>query len=195
MLFPYSWIERAMLTDAERVAQGLPVWHVTGHATYGYDVAGSVAGDENAVAPVRGPDSLMRYEVDALKHWHELDTVASKDRVIEMAYTGRPRCVRGDVQGLGKAVMDAIVREVSERNLNFYVEEYRSANPAEDPERFLNAKAENAWGMRLALEQDRIRLPKSATLRKQMAQIMYEVKNGKIRIVDPEDSPDHWDAV
>lgn len=201
MLFPFSWVERAMMSDEERIKAGLRAFHVTGKwPTLGFDVAGSIAGDENAVAVTFGPDSLMRYEITDIYHWHELDTMVSKDRAVEYGVQHKARCLRADVQGLGKAVCDAIIREKTERGLAgkplpFFVEEYRSADPAKDPERFLNAKAENAWAMRLALEKDMIRLPKQATLRKQMAAMKYEVRNGKIRVIDPDDSPDHWDAV
>lgn len=194
-LFPFSWIERAMYTDAERVARGLEPFHVQGPPTIGYDVAGSVDGDENATYSAHGPDNLMRYEVEEPDHWHERDTMVSKDRVVETLRRLRGRCVRVDVQGLGKGVSDAITREVYERTLPFFVEEYRSADPAEDIERFINRKAENAWTVRMAMEQDRVRLPRSSKLREQMAAMKYEVRNGKIRIVDPDDSPDHWDAV
>jgi phage terminase large subunit len=201
-LFPFSWIERAMMTDAERVIAGIPVWHVTTAPTLGFDVAGSVDGDENAVAPVHGPQAhpddarLQRFEVDAVEHWHERDTMVSKDRAVEMARQTKARCIRVDVQGLGKGVGDAIAREREERGLGFYVEEYRSADAASDPERFLNQKAENAWSMRASLERDCIRLPKQDRLREQMAAEKYEVRNGIIRVVDdPKDSPDWWDAV
>lgn len=207
-LFPVSWIDRAMMSDEQRTtAKLLPLWHVGGQATLGYDVAGSVDGDENATAEAFGPDNLMRYEIKEVDHWHERDTMVSKDRVVETATRRRVRCVRVDVQGLGKGVCDAIYREMRERNLTFFVEEYRSADapglpnapetndPAEPKNRFINKKAENAWSVRLAMEQDRVRLPKNPTLRKQMAAMKYEVRNGKIRVIDPEDSPDHWDAV
>lgn len=196
-LFPFSWIERAMLTDEEREKAGLPVWHVGGPPTLGFDVAGSVDGDHNAVAPVHGPDSELRYEVKDVRRWHERDTMVSKDKVVELARELRARCVRVDVQGLGKGVSDALVREITDRHLTLFVEEYRSADPAgteEAQDRFLNRKAENAWEFRLSLEQDRIRLPKSPELRKQMSAIKYEVRNGKIRVVDPDDSPDDFDA-
>lgn len=207
-LFPFSWIERAMFTDEERAARKLEAWHVGGQITVGYDVAGSVDGDENATAAVCGPDNLMRYEVKGMDHWHERDTMVSKDRVVETMRELRGRCVRVDVQGLGKGVSDAILREVRERNLTFFVEEYRSADQAGEPNqpettdpgdpknRFLNKKAENAWSVRMAMEQDRVRLPKLPKLREQMAAMKYEIRNGKIRVVDPEnDSPDWWDAV
>ena len=195
-LFPFSWIERAMLSDKDRTRRNLPVFHVHGPATIGYDVAGSTDGDENATAPTHGPDSAGRFEVDPLSHWHQHDTQISKDRVIEHATSTKARCIRADVQGLGKGVCDAIAREVLERSLKMAVDEYRAADPAEDPDRFLNRKAENAWSMRLLMERDGLRLPNEPKLREQMAAMKYEVRQGKIRIIDPkEDSPDHFDAV
>lgn len=197
-LFPFSWIERAMYDDLERSARGLPVWHISGKPTLGFDVAGSVDGDENATAPARGPDAGRRYEVGPLTHWHQHDTMVSKDRVIAQAKDTKARCIRADVQGLGKGVIDALRREIRESvnpKLQFWVEDYRSADQAEDPERFLNKKAENAWSVRMMLEQDRVRLPNDPKLREQMAAMKYEVRNGKIRVVDPKDSPDLWDAV
>jgi hypothetical protein len=194
-LIPFSWIERAMLTDDERKAKGLPVWHVGGPATLGYDVAGSKDGDENAIAPGHGPDHLQRYEVDEITHWHERDTMVSRDKVLEFVRATHGRCVRADVQGLGKGVCDAIAEKRRDKGLPFSVEEHRSADPPQDPLRFVSKKAEDNWSLRIALEKDLVRLPKSAILRKQMAAMKYEVKNGLIRVVDPDDSPDHWDAV
>jgi hypothetical protein len=194
-LIPFSWIERAMLTDAERTAQKLPIWHIVTRPTLGYDVAGSVDGDENAVAPVSGPDSERRYECGTISHWHQHDTMVSKDQVVEACRASQAKMIRVDVQGLGKGVGDAISRERGERGLPFYVEEYRSADPADDPERFLNKKAENCWNIRLLLERDALRLPKQPKLREQIAAMKYEVRNGIIRVVDPADSPDWWDAL
>jgi hypothetical protein len=194
-LFAFSWIERAMMTDEERAAAGLEIWHISGAPTLGYDVAGSVDGDENATAPVYGPDNRGRFEVGKIEHWHERDTMISKDRVVETANGIPARCVRADVQGLGKGVCDAIAREKQERGLRFFVEEYRSADPARDPGRFLNRKAENGWAFRMALEGDLIRLPKQPTLREQIAAVKYEVRNGKIKVIDPANSPDWFDAV
>jgi phage terminase large subunit len=186
-LFPFSWIERAM--DSPRFG-------IATRPTLGYDVAGSADGDENAVSPVRGPDRLGRYEADATVHWHQRDTQISKDKVMDLARERDASIVRADVQGLGKGVCDAIRREVADLGRALTVDEYRAADPAQDPQRFLNRKAEDAWNMRLVMERDGLRLPAEPALRRQMAAMRYEVRQGKIRIVDPAaDSPDHFDAV
>ena len=159
-------------------------------------MAGSADGDENAVSPVRGPDRLGRYEADATVHWHQRDTQISKDKVMDLARERDASIVRADVQGLGKGVCDAIRREVADLGRALTVDEYRAADPAQDPQRFLNRKAEDAWNMRLVMERDGLRLPAEPALRRQMAAMRYEVRQGKIRIVDPAaDSPDHFDAV
>ncbi len=194
-LFPFKWIERAMLTDEERVRKGLPVFHVHGLPLIGYDVAGSADGDENATAPVYGPDHLGRFEIGALRHWYERDTEISKSHVLEHVRELRAVGVRADMQGLGHGVCYSMRHEVEDRKLRLSIEEYRSADPPGDAERFLNRKAENAWSMRMAMEKDLLRLPNEPTLRRQLAAMKYEIKQGRIRVNDPDDSPDHFDAV
>jgi hypothetical protein len=208
-LFPFSWIERAMLTDEERVVKKLPVWHVAGQPTLGYDVAGSDDGDENVTAPAYGPDPMLRYEVGPCENWHERDTEKSVEKVLERVRTLNPRAVRVDMEGLGHGVGFAIRRAARERSLPVLVEEWRSADPpgmakktgekskADQKliDRFVNKKAEVSWNWRMALEEDRIRLPKQAKLRQQMAAVKYEIRNGKILVIDPADSPDWWDSV
>jgi hypothetical protein len=194
-LFPYSWIERAMMSDEERVRRGLSVFHILHAPTLGYDVAGSADGDENVVAPVSGPDAQGRFEVGPLRGWHERDTEVSKAKVLEIARASHARCVRIDMQGLGHGVVFSTIAEIEARNLPLLVDEYRSADQSEEPERFLNRKAENAWAMRYCMERDGLRLPNEPKLREQLAAMRYEIKQGKIRIVDPKDSPDHFDAV
>ena len=107
---------------------------------------------------MRGPDHLGRFEADATVHWHQRDTQISKDMVMEMARERSAIIVRADVQGLGKGVFDAIRREVADLGRPLTVDEYRAADPAQDPERFLNRKAEDAWSMRLVMERDGLRL-------------------------------------
>ena len=194
-LFPFKWIERAMLSDEERVAKKLPVFHVAGKPTIGYDVAGSYDGDENATAPIYGPDRFGRFEVGALRHWHERDTEISKSKMLEHVRATNALGVRIDMQGLGHGVVFSTMAEVESRRLQLWVDEYRSADPADDTDRFVNRKAENAWSMRYCMEHDSLRLPNEPRLRTQLAAMKYVIQQGKIRIVDPKDSPDHFDAV
>ena len=193
VLYPFSWIERAMTA---------PRFKMGGRPTLGYDVAGSADGDENAVAPAWGPDHRRRIQIGEITAWKEADTQISKDRAMELARKFNARAVRGDVQGLGKGVCDSMRREVSEKKLSMGITDYRAADPARDPERFLNRKAEDAWALREMLEVDpkedpdggMIRLPNDPMLKKDMAAMKYEIRNGKIRVIDPPNSPDRFDA-
>lgn len=178
-LFPVSWIERAMNEE----------FVVTTPLVAGMDVAGSVDGDENAVAVSAGPDADDRFQVLPIEAWKERDTMVSKGRAVAIALP-IGGALRIDVIGLGKGVADAAA-EVK----GIQVEEYRASSAPVDTVRFTNRKAEDAWSLRTRLEKRKVRLPQSQTLKAQMKAMRYEIlSTGKLRVVDPSDSPDHADA-
>ena len=181
-LFPFAWVERAMVAT----------FQVEGPTVAGLDVAGSVAGDETVLALVSGPDEGGRYVVHSTAGWHERDTQVSKGRVLATVLNpfGSVSCLRVDVVGLGKGVKDSIAADFKETH------EYRASDKPSDGTRFLNRKAEGAWMFRGLLEAGRIRLPKSPILKAQLLGMRYTIDpKGRIRVVDPSDSPDHVDAV
>jgi phage terminase large subunit len=181
-LFPLSWIERAMGHE----------WRVLGQPTVGFDVAGSVDGDESAVAEVYGPDDDERIEVRDVRGWQERDTQLSKGRVLAFARDTKAKKIRVDVIGIGKGVKDALDHEKDAP----LIEEYRASDKPLDSDRFTNRKAEDAWTMRDRLEKGLVRLPVDDLLRKQLAEMKYEITAaGKIKVVDPDDSPDRADAI
>jgi len=178
-MFPLSWVERAMAQE----------WEIEQPLVAGMDVAGSIDGDQNAVAVAAGPDAEDRFHVRTIEAWNERDTMVSKGRALSIA---QPigATLRVDVIGLGKGVADAAGHEYAP------VQEYRASSPATDPVRFLNRKAEDGWLLRNRLEKTKIRLPNVQTLKTQLAAMRYEITAaGKIRVVDPPDSPDWADAV
>ena len=179
-LFPFAWVERAM---AARFA-------VNGPPVAGLDVAGSVAGDETALALLSGPDDLHRYRVLSVTGWHERDTQESKGRALSIVRSAGATILAVDVVGIGKGLSDSIRREFRG------VSEFRASDKAKTPDRYMNLKAEIAWKFRGLLEAGLVRLPQSATLRAQLVAMKYEITaQGKIKVVDPNDSPDHVDAV
>jgi len=179
-LFPFAWVERAMAANFD-----VPLVPVTG-----LDVAGSVAGDETALALLAGPDDLGRYHVLSVTGWHERDTQESKGRALHLVHAAGAKVLAVDVVGIGKGLSDSIRREFRG------VTEFRASDKARATERFMNLKAEIAWKLRGLLEAGLIRLPQSATLRAQLVAMQYEITTaGKIKVVDPNDSPDYVDAV
>lgn len=181
-LFPMSWVERAMSAD----------WKAEGAKLAALDPAGSVDGDQSALAIVSGPDSSERIYVHEVSGWHERDTMISKGKALNGAATAGAKRLRIDSIGLGKGVADAA--RSNEQGIS--VEEYRASDKAIAADRFQNRKAEDAWALRQKLEKGLVRLPAHSKLRAQMAAMKYEIKStGKLAVVDPDDSPDLADAV
>lgn len=180
-LFPSSWIERAMQQEFD----------VETPRVAGLDPAGSVDGDQSALAVASMRDDINRVRVFSVTGWHERDTMVSKSKALSAAHDMRAR-LRIDSVGLGKGVADA----ARQNNLGVVVEDYRASDKAREPERFSNRKAEDAWALRILLEQNLVRLPVDDKLRGQMRAMKYEIlATGKLRVVDPADSPDLADAV
>lgn len=184
-LFPVAWVDRAMQQTFE----------LRSPLKLGQDVAGSVAGDRNAMALCAGPDDDGRLHVRSLESWYEQDTMVSKGRAVNgaeraVAEFGVPVLHRVDTIGIGKGVCDQLGQEQRD------VEAYRASDRPTSPDLYANRKAEDAWALRRLLELGKIRLPHDAALRADMAAMKYEITpGGKLRVVDPEKSPDLADAV
>ncbi|HEY3349830.1 MAG TPA: hypothetical protein VGM13_08675 [Thermoanaerobaculia bacterium] len=179
-LYPFAHIERAVAHS----------WRVALPVTAGYDVAGSVDGDENVVVIANGPDALDRREVFIAGAWKEHDTQISKGRALAYFREHGATSAKVDAIGIGKGVRDAIAQDFAA------CEEYRATSRPNDPTRFANRKAEDAWHVRELLEDGLLRLPPDPILRQQFLAMRYVINpQGRIRVVDPNDSPDRHDAV
>lgn len=179
-LFPASWVEAAMSQTFELQTQ--PV--------LGFDVAGSVDGDESVLALAWRSEYEPRYSVRVLEGWREQDTMLSKGRALAAARREKVRDIRVDTIGLGKGVHDALRAEFPRTSA------YRATDPPADRTRFINRKAEDAWFLRELLEAGRIRLVRDTQLKAQLISMKYQIdRMGRTRVVDPDDSPDRVDAV
>lgn len=180
-LFPFSWTERAM-TSAGFEVNLTPVG--------GLDPAGSVAGDQTAFATVSGPDLLGRFHVRSVTGWHERDTQASKGKALMLLREAGADVLAVDTIGVGKGLSDSIRQDFPG------VVEFRASDRPNDPTRYTNRKSEVAWELRRLLEGGLIRLPNDAALRAELVAMRYEIlSSGKIRCVDPSNSPDLVDSV
>ena len=179
-LFPFPWISRA-----EDAGFDVPLVPVAG-----LDVAGSVAGDASALALVSGPDVLGRYHVLSVTGWHERDTALTRGKALHLAREAGAVTVAVDVVGIGQGVADAM------RGGGVGIVSFRASDKAQDPERFTNLKAESAWKLRGLLEAGLIALPKHDGLRRELLAMKYQITpQGRIKVVDPPDSPDLVDSV
>lgn len=179
-LFPAGWVETAM--NQTFSVQGEPV--------IGFDVAGSTDGDESAMAIARGPDYDRRFHVRLLECWREQDTMLSRGRALAAALREKARDIKVDTIGLGKGVHDALRMSFPRTS------PYRATDPSADRSRFMNRKAEDAWFLRELLESGRVRVDRDPLLKAQLISMKYQIdRQGRTRIVDPEDSPDRVDAL
>lgn len=179
-LYPFAWIERA--TQAGAPIDMTPV--------AGLDVAGSTAGDASALALLAGPSEDGRYELKLVSSWHERDTQATRGKALMLARAAGAVVLAVDVVGLGKGVADSIRTDFPG------VVEFRASDRAQEPDRFQNRKAEIAWTLRGLLESGLFRLPKHDGLRRDLLAMRYVITpQGRIKVVDPPDSPDHLDAL
>lgn len=179
-LFPFAWVERAMAADFDVDLQPVA----------GLDVAGSIAGDESALAILSGPDEAERWRVHEVTSWSERDTAKTRGRVLAIVREMGAARLGVDVVGLGKGVADALREEFPR------IDEFRASDRAQESERFANRKAAAAWELRELLEAGRIRLPNHPKLKAQLVAMKYAITSrGQVRVVDPADSPDLVDAV
>jgi hypothetical protein len=183
-LYPSAWVERAMNAGFE--VNLTPVG--------GLDVAGSVAGDETALCLLAGPDDLGHMQVLSVEGWKERDTAVTAGKTLRLCREAGAVTLAVDYQGLGQGVADPMKAQIG-------IVEFRSGSRPQDVTRFTNAKAETAWALRSLLESGLISLPKAglfraSKLKEQLLAMKYIVTSaGKIRVVDPSDSPDLVDSV
>lgn len=189
-LIPARWINAAFERTWIPDNAALPIM--------GYDVAGSIKGDQNALVSYYPPNlegmSFLKLE-DA---WHQGDTELSVAKVHFWARERRAQMLRVDTAGLGKGPCDTLTRLGGE---NYTVQPYRSADPVSmwRVEDFVNRKAEDAFAMRKVFEEGKIALRCDERFRErwtmQLKAMKYKImQNGKWQIIDPPDSPDMFDA-
>lgn len=180
-LFPFSWVSRA--ESAGFTVDGTP--------TAGLDVAGSVAGDASALAIVAGPDGQGRYEVVGVTSWHTRESVETQGKALHLAREAGCKVLAVDTVGMGYGVHGAMKAEKG-----IGIASFKASAASRQPDRFTNTKAEVAWQLRTLLEAGKVVLPKDDALRRELLSMRYQVTaQGKIKTIDPSDSPDLVDAV
>ena len=192
-LFPLPWIERAIENPPQFMQGSL-------RPVAGWDVAGSVSGDENAVAKGLGFDAGGVLQLLALKTWRNENTIRAKGEALAFINDDERRTfLVVDALGLGKGAYDALSVE------EYPVDSWIASTKANDATRFVNRKTEVAFVLRDLLRDGKFAIPRPKDdrekllidkLKTQAAGMRFEVlPNGKNRVVDPDASPDLLDAV
>jgi len=157
----------------------------------GVDVARSVAGDQNAIAVMRGG------RLERLVLWRSPDTMQTVQRVLAVVAETGAQQLAVDVGGPGGGVVDRL------RQLGRTVDGVAFGSAATDPTRFVNRRSELYWGVREGLEKGTLALPDDDELVADLSAIRYAFdQRGRIALESKDDvrarlgrSPDRADAV
>ena len=205
-LIRHEWLERAAdRWDALKAAGKLEL----GPPAKGVDVANSDNGDEAAIADGRG-STLIALRTFACPDANKLGAQV----VAEMRYEGVPQEHVGvDPVGVGAGTVNEAARlGAVVRRLNGALRPVAKAEHAPDgssyewiadANTFNNLRSQMWWQLREDLRLDRPALPRNTKLFRQLTQLTYEVKNGKVCVESKDDllkraggkSPNDADAV
>jgi hypothetical protein len=176
-LIRHSWIERA---KQKQLTLGIRrrIWSL--------DVAEQ--GADQTILTCGYTDGIL-YDVESQVQIRERDTMEIAAAVNDIVPKGER--INVDSIGVGAGVYSRL-RELGHSAVSIRVSEKPSVNP----ERYVNLKSQRFWMLRTLFENDLIRLPDEPKLCSQLLQIRYEIKNGKIKIIDPTGkSPDRSDSL
>ena len=134
-----------------------------------------------------------RLELIDVQWWDKKDTMVTAGKVDELAKKYKPGVINVDATGVGSGVA-ARLQELGWNARAIKVG--ASATNDRNKARFSNLKAEYFWRMRDLFEQGQIAIVSKGKLVEQLALMRYEVgSTAKIRIVDPDKSPDFADSL
>jgi hypothetical protein len=179
-VFPYSSIKAAQERELEP----------KGRREAGVDIA-RFGGDENVAAIRQGP------VVDIAYNSSHQDTNKTTDDLAKFIDEEEPETTKVDSVGVGAGVYDNL------KAMGYNVREVVGGASPRDKDRFLNARAENHWGLRKRMTDGDLDLPEGQKIRSQLAGIKYKtVTDRKLKIESKEEmkargvkSPDYAEAI
>lgn len=179
-VFPYPLVKAAMEAQLE----------AKGRREAGVDIA-RFGGDENVAAIRQGP------VVDIPYTSRFQDTNTTSNDLAKFIEEEEPEETKIDSVGVGGGVFDNL------KMMGYNVKEVIGGASPRDKDRFVNARAENHWGLRKRMEEYDLDLPNDSKLRAQFVGMKYKIRTDrKIQIESKEEmkkrgveSPDMMEAV
>jgi hypothetical protein len=177
-LLKYSWVEQAYSKGVEIKDNAKTI--------AGLDVA--EAGIDHTVL-ITGLKEGNKYKVCNVAKWDKADTMATAGIVGKQI--DNKTTIHVDAIGVGKGVADRL-REVGKKVVEIKV----GMAATREKDRFLNQKSQFYFGLRGLFESGQIEIPEDPRLIGELMQMRYELtSSGKIKIIDPDKSPDYADAL
>jgi len=179
-VFPYPLVKAAMEAELEP----------KGKREAGVDVA-RFGGDENVAAIRQGPVVDIPYT----SRFQDINTTTGD--IARFIEEEEPEVTKIDSVGVGAGLYDNLKAQ------GYNVREIIGGASPRDKDRFVNARAENHWGLRKRLEDYDLDLPNDSKLRAQFVGTKYKIRTDrKIQIESKEDlkkrgveSPDMMEAI
>jgi hypothetical protein len=136
------------------------------------------------------------YRVDSIISLKKTSIMNVVGEIIRLDRENKYDKIYVDIIGIGAGVVDRLRELESMQEKVFEAHFGEAPNSEEAKKRFLNKKAEQYVRLSDLFKQKRISIPKNKQLIDQLLQMTYEfTSNGKLKIIDPEKSPDFADSL
>ena len=156
----------------------------------GVDVA-RMGNDYSVITVVDEADSI--FTVQRIEFYSKIELMQLVGWVNLIADEEKPDKIIIDMIGVGAGVLDRL-NEMGLPVVGVNVAE----KPTREPDKFMNKKSEMFWNLRKLFENGNIRLTKTKNLPKLIAELSamkFDFSNGKLKIKDPDKSPDFADSL
>jgi hypothetical protein len=191
---PYSLISLADCEKARALDLTTPGEYF--EKVFGVDVA-RYGSDETVIYLIEGPKARL------VQTYAKQDTMTTASEVYRLAKEQDVGAVKIDVIGVGAGVFDRVVEMATADKSRMRVIPMSGSDRAQEPERFVNARAEWFWTVKERLEEERADLdPDDEDLVAQLSDIRWKSVGGRIQIESKDDmrrrglpSPDRADAL
>ena len=140
------------------------------------------------------------YEVEGCYSEAISDNMAITGKIIRFWKEKVPKDIKSkiivDTIGVGVGVVSRLKEIIRTENLKTRVIPAHFGEQAIKKDKYLNKKAENYFRLKSLMEDDLIKILDLKKLRRDLSLMKFELSsNGKIKIIDPEKSPDYSDAL
>ena len=144
----------------------------------------------------KGYTDGTRYKATSINYWDKQDTMQTVSKTIPNI--DKETTIYVDATGVGSGV-HARLKELTYKAVEVKVGRSPEAiikTEKKKFDRFMNQKAQFYWKLRELFENGNISIPNNHHLIKELLSMRYEITSGgKIRIIDPDKSPDFADSL
>ena len=177
-------------TDIQAAQDSYDIGEHNSDIMIGCDIAGEGI-DKTVLTVVEHDLEKDTYIIKEIREFHKQDTMRTTGEIIRLINQHEPSKVNVDEIGLGKGVLDRLHEQgIDVVGINV------GRKPTINEKLYLNQKAQMYDNLRMVFEQRRIKNLDHMQLFHELNIMKWETgSNGKMKIVDPDKSPDFADSL